>query len=572
MSSRTHSHQLQVIGAVLLLLVLGSALYLPFLRNPLVFDDEAFFFLIPFAYHATTPLGLNLRLPPYFTLAFTQMTWGSFPVWQDLSAHRILSLIFHSACVLALFKLIYDLLRAVRPDVMAGHQISGQAFKHYHACLLAFAGAAFFAVHPVTVYGAGYLVQRSIVMATLFSLLSMILFLRGLTRGNYADAVSAALFYSLAVLSKEHALLLPAAVSLIAVLAHAGQRFSLRYSTLYLAACVPAAILAVLLSMRVIGWAYEPHYGDVSAQLESIFGLNKDNLTLWSSMTIQAGLFFKYLSLWLWPDTSAMAIDMRVDFVKALAPARMFVHVMMFVLAAIASVYLLRRKGLAGLAGLGLLYTLILFGVEFSTMRFQEPFALYRSYLWAPGILIMVVAAVAVIPGRVVMAVLILVLPFLFYQAYDRLTTLSDPVHLWEDATAKLPSQPVPWGSRVLFNLGRAYLINNQVDKALAATDRCMADYPGTYLCYYGRAGIHTSQKEFELAISYFERALEVAPTRGILYHHIGMALEELGKMDEARSHYVIAAGLGFKGGDYQLMRLNSIEMDGAPPKSQVLK
>ena len=43
----------------------------------------------------------------------------------------------------------------------------------------AFAGAALFAVHPVAVYGAAYLTQRSIVVATLFALLSLLMFLRG---------------------------------------------------------------------------------------------------------------------------------------------------------------------------------------------------------------------------------------------------------------------------------------------------------------------------------------------------------------------------------------------------------
>lgn len=543
--------------AVSVLVALICALYLPFLQNPLVFDDEAFFYTIPFQYYATTPIGLGSRLPPYFTLAFTQVTWGTYPVSQDLSMHRVFSLFFHGATVLAFFKLTYELLLVVKPRTLALESESARR----NAVYLAFAGAALFAVHPVTVYGAGYLVQRSIVMATLFSLFSMILFLRGLTRGSYSDSVSAALFYSLAVLSKEHSVLLPGAVVLLTFVAGARRRFALRYAVIYMLACIPAALLVVFLSKGYIGTAYEPHFVDVATQVEGLFGLENNRLTLWSSASMQAGLFFKYLGLWFWPDTSGMAIDIRINFSEHLAPARMALNVTAFVVTGAVGIFLLRRRGLPGLAGFGLLYAWILFLAEFVVLRFQEPFVLYRSVLWAPGIILMVVAAIAAIPRRIAMVVVILALPILFYQAHDRLVTLSHSVRVWEDAVAKLSSaEPVPWGSRVLFNLGRAYLIEKRVDKAFEVSDRCMAQYPGTFQCYYARAGIHTSQREFEKAISYFDRALEITPANGVLYHHLGMALEELGRTAEARSYYVIASGLGFKGGDFQLRRLNSIE------------
>jgi len=547
--------------AVSVLVALICALYLPFLHNPLLFDDEAFFYTIPFAEYATKPIGLGLRLPPYFTLAFTQVAWGTYPVWQDLSMHRIFSLLFHGATVLALFRLIYDVLWMVKSRA----RVIDTESARRDIAFFAFAGAALFAIHPVAVYGAGYLVQRSIVMATLFALFSMILFLRGLKRGSYADAISAALFCNLAVLSKEHSVLLSGAVVLIAFLAGAERRFALRYAILYLVACVPAAMLVIFLSKGYVGTSYEPYFADVAAQVEGVFGLNRDQLNLWSSASIQAGLFFKYLGLWLWPDTSGMAIDIRIDFIKQLAPTRIFVNVTIFATTGAAGVFLLRRGGLPGLVGFGLLYAWILFLVEFTVLRFQEPFVLYRSYLWAPGIVLAVVAVMAAIPRRIVAAALVLVLPLLFYQAHDRLVTLSDSVLVWEDAVAKLPpSEPVPWGSRVLFNLGRAYLIEKRADKSLGITDRCMAQYPGTYQCYYARAGVHFALREFEAGIAYFNRALDVDPTKGIAYHHIGMALEELGRVAEAKSYYRIAAGLGFRGGDFQLNRLKSIESGGS--------
>ena len=144
---------------------LAVALYLPYLGNLAVFDDRFFFSGQLFAQHAIFPVGLGLRHPPYFSLAFVQTIFGS------MEAHRIVSLVLHLCCAWAL----YGLLRALEVTRLA-----------------AFAGAALFAVHPVAVYGAGYLMQRSIVVATLFALLALLLFLRGMRTGRLSDAFPAA--------------------------------------------------------------------------------------------------------------------------------------------------------------------------------------------------------------------------------------------------------------------------------------------------------------------------------------------------------------------------------------------
>src|SRR5262249_16290877 len=141
---------------------LACALYLPFLSSPRVFDDWVFFSGEHFYYYATHPFGMGLRLLPYFSLAVTEVTIGG------MAAHRIVSLLIHVACSLVLFKLIYDLLRALP---------SSDPDRERKARTWAFVMAAFFAVHPVAVYGTGYLVERTIVVATLFSLASVWLFL-----------------------------------------------------------------------------------------------------------------------------------------------------------------------------------------------------------------------------------------------------------------------------------------------------------------------------------------------------------------------------------------------------------
>ena len=240
-----------------LIVALACGLYLPFAANPPMFDDLALFSGERFFYYATHPFGLEPRVPPYFTFAIAQVLSGR------MAVHRILSLVFHIACALSLYKLVYDLLyRTAQPDATGPTSPASR-----DATVWAFIAAAVFAIHPVAVYGAGYLVQRTIVLATLFSLLSLILFARGLALGRYADALSAALMFSIAVLCKEHCVLIPAVAVLAVPLLASERRFSIRYSFLFLSACAPAGIFLLLLRKGVIGGAYEPEFNRVAAQI-----------------------------------------------------------------------------------------------------------------------------------------------------------------------------------------------------------------------------------------------------------------------------------------------------------------
>ncbi len=540
------TRRFQHLIGVSVIVVLACALYLPFLGNPPVFDDKGFFSGRLLSYFATHPLGWGLRIPSYFSLAFVEVLWGR------IEAHRILGLALHVACALALYKLIFDLFLAARRPDGSGEQ-HGMAT---HAAAWASIGAVLFVIQPAAVYGAGYLIQRSIVLATLFSLLSAILFIRGLTRRSHADAISAALLFSLAVLSKEHSVLLPAVAILAVPLVAVERRFAVRHVIIYLLICAPAAIFVALLSKGLIGASYEPDFGQVATQLESVFGQDIGAFPWSLSAVTQAGLFFNYLALWLWPDVQAMSIDLRVDFLGTWSAGWIALKVGAFAAYGIIGFLLLRRGGRAGLIGFGLLYVWVLYLVEFSTARFQEPFVLYRSYLWAPGLFIALAAALSAIPRRAALTAFVFVVPVLLFQAHDRLVTFSSSLRLWEDAVARLPEKPVPWGSRTLYNLGREYLYDGRPERAIALTDLCLARYPNTFHCYYARGAIHLQLEQYELARPFLERARELQPDDGVTHHRLGLALEHLGRLPEAKALYRRASKLGYLGGNYELSRL----------------
>ena len=526
--------------------VLAGVLYLPFLSNPPVFDDFYFLKGSFFAYYATHPFGLELRVPPYFSMAVVQLAW-----WGHIEAHRIVTLGFHVACALALYKLAFDLQRYQEERYSMPHPAGAGSYAP------ALVAAAVFAVHPVAVYCAGYLIQRTTLFATLFSLLSIVLFLRGLARRRRADAVLGALMYSIAVLSKETAVMLPAVTVLAGLIVAVERRFQAQYFTVYLACCAPAALLVTYLVKAKVGAAYEPDLEVLSAQLTQAGGMAATVSSSWAESAVtQAGLFFRYLVLWLFPHADAMSFNLRTEFAGQWPPAVAFLGVIAFVGYGVLGAWLVARGGAARAAGIGLLFPWILFFTEFATVRFQEPFVLYRSYLWAPGLMLLLALGLAHLRIRAVAVFALVSLPLLSYQAHDRLQTFASGLALWEDAAAKLPRQGVPGGSRTLYYLSREYLSVGRNDKALEVAERCLAEYPDTYDCHYARANVHLRRIEVLEALPHLTRAVALRPARPETRQKLGVALERLGCLKQARDQYMHAARQQFDEAREALIRL----------------
>lgn len=535
LSDRIKSPAWLTTASVAAVAALAAALYLPFLGNPPIFDDRIFFSGYRFYEYARFPLGMGLRFPPYFSLAWVQVVFG------DIEMHRLVSLALHVGCAWALF----TLLRSLELPRFAS-----------------FAGAALFAAHPVAVYGAAYLTQRSIVVATLFALLSLLMFLRGLRSGSLGDAVVAALLYSLSVLSKEHAILLPAAAAALAPLTRARLWFAARYVGLFLVACAPAAFMVVLLTRGVVGEIYEPHFASIASQITT-----ESVSSPWmASALVQAALFFKYLYLWLLPSTADMALDLRIDFAQYWAPSVALPAVLSYVTTGALAIYLVLRGGRLALPAWGLLYVWILFAVEFTAVRFQEPFVLYRSYLWAPGVAVAVASGVDRVMLRFLVAPLVAALAFLSWQAHDRLQTFSSGLAIWEDAAAKLPRGAVPGGYRPLYELGREYLYAGRPMDAVDTTERCIQLYPRLFDCAFARAAIQIEMRQYEKALPSIIYAIALRPRDGSARHHLGLVLENLGCREESMAQYRIAIALHFREAEHRVLRVETPGKGLLPP------
>ena len=400
-------------------------------------------------------------------------------IGPSVPAERSANIALHAAVAMLLFGFLSRLFQVVLGN----------------ARQVAFFGALAFAVHPVAVYGVAYLTQRSIILATLFSIAALWCVLEGTRRRSIFWYVAAGGFYFLAVISKEHAVMLPAVAFALAYLAGG---FSRRLGVA--GALMALAAAAIVYRVRgSIGTAYEPFGQDVGA------------LSYPLSMVNQGWLFFRYLFTWLVPCPCWMSVDLRVSFPRGLLSWQALGFAAFLISPALA-IHLLRRRGAAGLAGFALLSPWLFALTEFAAVRAQEPFVLYRSYLWMSLLPAALPATVGRLGPATRQAVLVATCMVLAVIARERIETFSDPFKLWDDAVQKNTDPAAPYVERAYANRGELYRGAGRMRDALADFDRAIALNPRIAEGYVGRATVRLDMRRPEDALPDLDRAVELDP------------------------------------------------------------
>lgn len=513
--------------AVVVLLASVALLYVPFLWNPIVFDDLPFFMLDntggqPISnYHFSL---LELRSLPYATLAWTKEWFG-----LDLIGFRVGNLLLHASVVLALYFFLNKLISSVYD--------SGSASGLGHRSA-AFFSALIFALHPVAVYAAGYLIQRTIVMATLFSLLAMLAYLHGSVRNKSAWLWASVPLYYLAVFSKEHAIMLPGVLLALTILLHEDWRERLKQSWGVWCSFVCVALFAAVIQKGLLGSVYELNAPYMLQEIDS-------GLSYPLSVLTQSWLFFKYLGLWLYPNATWMSVDMREPFAQSLLSPYLLAFVL-FIAWGAGAAWLLFKRGWIGLLGFALLFPWILFFTEFSVVRIQESFVLYRSYLWMPALLMAVPVVFMKMQRKLALIVLGLIGIMLVPVALDRLNTFSHPLLLWDDAAKLVENKPyLPGMERIYYNRGIALSKTSLKQEAISSYTAAIRMKPSFSHAYNNRGAVLFEVGRYEEALRDFDATISLNPAYANAYEGRGMVHEVFGNQTLAQESFYLSCRLG---------------------------
>lgn len=489
-----HQKHQAILTDLFFLALIGVALgviYVPAMSNIVVFDDA----------QILRDGALRPHLLSTLPRLVTNLTYVGIDQFfaKSIVAQKVFNLALHGIVVALLYFTTITFMAFAADNDTAKH--SEAPADHRNPVRI---GVALFALNPSAVYATAYLVQRSILLATFFTLLMVASFLYGLQTRSRAPIGFSFLFYGLAVLSKELAVM---AVFMLPLLFIAVRRPSAKRTgvaiglTLGVAALIAGIFLQNYhLSLLV---PYEPAAQTYLTRV-GLSGTENASVLFFLHLANQLNLFFVYGLLWAIPYPNWLAIDLQtvfpmvesVGFYVPLALA--FVSVLVF-----ASISLFNESPKRRLLAVLILVPMILFQTEIWIIRIQEPFAIYRSYFWAiclPGLLalafihctkrqLLVAAfAVSVLHGGVAM---------------NRARTFSSDLTIWSDAIEKSNQNPFLRGF-------------------------------GVWRHYINRGAAYLSRGDIRHALEDFHRADKLGALHGVGQYNIGVVLQTLGQHDKA--------------------------------------
>jgi protein O-mannosyl-transferase len=512
----------------LLLLLITAALYLPFVENPLVFDDQPLFMVDAFGKMPVSSFEFTiseLRSLPYVSLSWTQRYLG-----PEIMYLRTGNWLLHAATAIVLFGVLRLLLEKTATKSEPGSLTPVQA---------SFAAALLFALNPVSVYATGYLVQRTILMATLFGLLAIWSYVKGNADRRPVWLWISVVCYYLAVYSKEHAVMLAFVLPLTSYWLHPDWRQRVKQQVLPVLALFLIAVSAVLARKSLMAATYEPTTLDA-------LGFNPGPMAYPLSVVTQCGLFFKYLGLWLAPSINWMAIDMPQQQAESLLSLNL-IGPMVYLVWGGVGLLLLKRRGMLGILGMAMVFPWLLFWTELYSTRIAEPFVLYRSYLWM-SLPFMALAWLMTRFNKGLAALVVVAIAITFFvSSMERLATMANPILLWADAKKLLQDRPAPPGAyRIYYNLGKSQLLGDMLEPSEDNLKKAISLRPGYAPPYAALGAIYNRQFRWEEAQNMYSQALKVAAQRkdqNISTYLMGRAraLEGGGRGQEAIRDYVEA-------------------------------
>ena len=435
------------------------------LNNQLVFDDERLTDGTVFGQYGSL-MQLKAR-----TLSYGSFVWVKQILGDGWWKQRVFNIALHIGTALILYALVLDLLGRTQWNLNDRQKADASRFAS-SLRNAARAGVALWAFNPVAVYAVAYLIQRSILMATLFVALACLGFVRGLTSGRWYWHLVALVSYALAAASKEHAI---SAIFLTVPLFVFVKRPPLK--RIAQVAGATAVVLGAAFAGALLFTQYGSIVGSVFDEISRAHAIHLEKQWPGISQKLyplsiinQASLFFHYGLLWLVPYVGWMSIDMRPAFPVAFISAQLVGAVGWLGLLLGSAWLVLRRTDAWALAGLALLMPALLFVTEFLTVWLQDPLVLYRSYLWSIGIPILLALPLVGRSDRKLYALVLIAVGVLAAGTFERIQSLSSPTSTWVDASAKIDLQaPVNavgrW--RPVLNQGEAAMFRGNFDEAL---------------------------------------------------------------------------------------------------------
>ncbi len=151
-------------------------------------------------------------------------------------------------------------------------------------------------------------------------------------------------------------------------------------------------------------------------------------------------------------------------------------------------------------------------------MRVQEPFVLYRSYLWMSGLPAIVPVLASGLARRWRIGILAAACLLLVVAARDRLESFSSRLKLWDDVVSKNTDLRAALVERGYITRGLIHLNAARLEAAGADFERALELNPRSPDAWFARGTLHLRRARLSEALADLDRAIALDPAYGSAY------------------------------------------------------
>lgn len=464
----------------------------------------------------------------------------------DVKGYHLVNILIHLLNAL----LLYWLVKLVFSTPFFSAPGGGPAFSDGSRSFIAFLSALFFAVHPLQTQAVTYIVQRFTSLATLFYLLSLLLYIKWRESKERRTGWSAAgiLLYAgsflsavLAVKTKEIAFTLPVVLVLCEALFFGGK---VAKRALFLA---PFFLVILLIPLSLAGADGSLAFMNGISMNEQAVNLSGDRSSIARGdyLFTQFRVIVTYIRLLVLP--AGQNVDHDPPVFTSFFDPEVLLSFLFLASIVLAGAYLFRLSGRPErkdrswlrLVSFGIFWFFITLAPESSVVPILDVMFEHRVYL--PSIGFFTACAAAIGAGRerwggraayaekaIVSAVLAAALA-LSGAAYARNEVWRDDVSLWRNAAEGSPNK-----ARVRANLGVAYAKEGRTGEAIREFETALELAPHLVETHYDLGVAYTAQGRIDEAVKEYQEAIRLLPGHARAHNNLALAYIDLGRTDDA--------------------------------------
>jgi hypothetical protein len=489
---------------ILLILLLGIVLYANMFRNSFLWDDELLIIRNEYIkdwshlqeifkinlFHSVSKKGNYYRPLQSLSLLFDYSLWRLNPFGYHLT-----NLLLHIFNAIIIYFLI------------------GIISKSRKISLLT---SLLFLVHPIQTQAVTYISGRADPLATLFFLLAFYFYIRSITLKELTPYLGSLLFFLLALLSKEIALIFP----LVLLLYDRSFPKSAQSKT-----CLPTSKIRYLPFLAISGIYLSVRFFLLGSLLKPAITAKT---SLYLRLLTMPRVIVSYLGLLFLPLNLHM--ERRPPLASSLSEPGVAISLILLILIGIFTLRMHKRSKVV-------FFSLAWFFLNLVPVSNILPLnaMMAEHWLYLPSLGFFLLASIGITKiletkkKKLIVVLVVSILAFYSFLTIRRNRDWKDGLTLYQNTLRYSPDS-----GKAHNNLGFIYFKEGKYNRAKEEFERAVESEPDLAIAYHNLGNVYVRKGEYNRAIEEYKKAIELNPDSTKPHYGLGVVYREKGELAEA--------------------------------------